>query len=95
MEVIENKMLFQLARLSRMELSGSDGSALAPRMAAILEAFEVVGSIPVRAGKEKADLCAREQLRADRVVPSLDRYKVLSGAPAVYREQFRVPAVLG
>lgn len=86
----------RLAALARIDLSDDELATLAPQLEVILDAVAQVTEV---ASDEVAPMSHPLPLtnvfRADEVRPSLPVEAVLSGAPAVEDERFRVPRILG
>jgi aspartyl-tRNA(Asn)/glutamyl-tRNA(Gln) amidotransferase subunit C len=86
----------QVARLARLDLTAGEIDLFTGQLGDILEhAADIealdVGDIP----PTSHPLPIVNVMRADRVVPSVDRDEVLAQAPAAESGRFRVPPVLG
>jgi aspartyl-tRNA(Asn)/glutamyl-tRNA(Gln) amidotransferase subunit C len=85
-----------VARLARLDLTADELVMFTDQLAKVLdhardvEALDV-GDVPPTSHPYPL----RNVMRADEVVPCLDRDAVLAAAPAVEDAQFRVPPVLG
>ena len=86
----------RLAALARIALSEDELAKLAPQLDVILAAVAQVTEV---AGDDVPPMSHALPLtnvfRADEVLPSLPVQAVLSGAPAVEDDRFRVPRILG
>lgn len=86
----------RLAALARIALSEDELAKLAPQLDVILAAVAQVTEV---AGDDVPPMSHALPLtnvfRADEVRPSLPVQAVLSGAPAVEDDRFRVPRILG
>jgi len=84
-----------LARLARIELSDDELAHLAPQLEVILGAVARVGEVAAADIPPTSHaLPLTNVFRADVVGPGLTREQVLSGAPAVEQDRFRVPRIL-
>jgi aspartyl-tRNA(Asn)/glutamyl-tRNA(Gln) amidotransferase subunit C len=85
-----------VARLARLALSDEELQTFTGQLAAVLDhaadidALDTTGVVPTA-----HPLPLRNVLRADVVVPGLDRDEVLAVAPSVEDDRFRVPRILG
>jgi aspartyl-tRNA(Asn)/glutamyl-tRNA(Gln) amidotransferase subunit C len=85
-----------VARLARLALSDEELQTFTGQLAAVLDhaadidALDTTGVVPTA-----HPLPLRNVLRADVVVPGLDRAEVLACAPSVEDGRFRVPRILG
>jgi aspartyl-tRNA(Asn)/glutamyl-tRNA(Gln) amidotransferase subunit C len=85
-----------VARLARLELSDEDLEQFTDQLGAVLEHARDVEALDTAGIPPTAHpLPLRNVLRADLVVPSLDREEVLAQAPEAEAGQFRVPRILG
>ena len=86
----------RLAALARIALSPDEAAKLAPQLDVILDAVAQVTEV---AGDDVPPMSHALPLtnvfRADEVRPSLPVEAVLSAAPAVEDDRFRVPRILG
>jgi aspartyl-tRNA(Asn)/glutamyl-tRNA(Gln) amidotransferase subunit C len=85
-----------VARLARLDLTDEELALFTEQLAAVLahaadvEALDTEGVPPTA-----RPLPMENVFRADVAVPSLDRDEVLSQAPDVEDDRFRVPRILG
>jgi aspartyl-tRNA(Asn)/glutamyl-tRNA(Gln) amidotransferase subunit C len=85
-----------VAQLARLRLTEEELETYTGQLAAVLEHARDVESLDTDGVAPTAHpLPLRNVLRDDVVVPSLDRAEVLSSAPAVELDRFRVPRILG
>ncbi|MBA2282360.1 MAG: Asp-tRNA(Asn)/Glu-tRNA(Gln) amidotransferase subunit GatC [Acidimicrobiia bacterium] len=93
---ISRDEVVQVARLARLELTDEELDLFTGQLAGILEHAEDVEALDVEGIEPTShpfDLV--NVLRADVVGPTLDRDEVLTQAPAVESNRFKVPPVLG
>lgn len=85
-----------VARLARLELSPDELERFTGQLAAVLDhaadvaALDTSGVVPTAHPLPLVNV-----LRADEVLPGLDRGEVLAQAPLVEDDRFRVPRILG
>lgn len=85
-----------VARLARLDITEAELATFTEQLGAVLdhaadvEALDTAGVAPTA-----HPLPLRNVFRADVPVPSLDRDEVLSQAPDVEDDRFRVPRILG
>jgi aspartyl-tRNA(Asn)/glutamyl-tRNA(Gln) amidotransferase subunit C len=85
-----------VAKLARLDITEAELATFTEQLAAVLdhaadvEALDTAGVPPTA-----HPLPLRNVFRADVPVPSLDRDEVLSQAPDVEDDRFRVPRILG
>lgn len=85
-----------VAKLARLEVSEAELDVFTGQLAAVLEHADDVASLDTEGVPPTAHPLPLENvLRADEPRPSLDRDEVLSQAPSVEENRFRVPPVLG
>jgi aspartyl-tRNA(Asn)/glutamyl-tRNA(Gln) amidotransferase subunit C len=85
-----------VARLARLSLSDDELDMFTGQLAAVLDHAQDVASLDTAGVPPTAHPLPLENvLREDEPRPSLDRDEVLSSAPAVEDDRFRVPPVLG
>ena len=85
----------KVARLARLSLEDEEARGLQSDLDAILEYVALLNELDTEQVEPTANaLIDRSQLRADEVVPSLDREEVLRAAPASRDGGFAVPKVL-
>ena len=85
-----------MARLARLSLSDDELDMFTGQLAAVLDHAQDVASLDTAGVPPTAHPLPLENvLREDEPRPSLDRDEVLSSAPAVEDDRFRVPPVLG
>jgi aspartyl-tRNA(Asn)/glutamyl-tRNA(Gln) amidotransferase subunit C len=85
-----------VAKLARLEVSEAELDLFTGQLAAVLEHADDVASLDTEGVPPTAHPLPLENvLRADEPRPSLDRDEVLSQAPSVEENRFRVPPVLG
>jgi aspartyl-tRNA(Asn)/glutamyl-tRNA(Gln) amidotransferase subunit C len=85
-----------VATLARLEVSEEELDLFTGQLAAVLAHADDVASLDTEGIPPTAHPLPLENvLRADEVRPSLDRAEVLSQAPAVEENRFKVPPVLG
>ncbi len=93
---ISREQVAHLADLARIDLSAAELDHLAPQLTVILES---IASIQGVAGDDVPPtshaLPLTNVFRDDVVVPCLTAEEALSGAPAVERQRFQVPRILG
>lgn len=95
-ERITRDEVAHVARLARLELTDAELDVFTDQLAAVLdhaadvEALDVAGVPPTAHPYPLVNV-----LRADQIVPSVDRAEVLAAAPAIEDNQFRVPPILG
>ncbi|MCU1379432.1 MAG: aspartyl/glutamyl-tRNA(Asn/Gln) amidotransferase subunit [Acidimicrobiales bacterium] len=85
-----------VAKLARLEVSEAELDLFTGQLAAVLEHADDVASLDTEGVPPTAHPLPLENvLRPDEPRPSLDRDEVLSQAPSVEQNRFRVPPVLG
>jgi aspartyl-tRNA(Asn)/glutamyl-tRNA(Gln) amidotransferase subunit C len=85
-----------VARLARLEVSDEELDLFTGQLAAVLAHADDVASLDTAGVAPTAHPFPLENvLRPDEVRPSLDRAEVLSQAPDVEEDRFKVPPVLG
>jgi aspartyl-tRNA(Asn)/glutamyl-tRNA(Gln) amidotransferase subunit C len=93
---ISREEVAHLADLARIDLSPTELDHLAPQLTVILES---IASIQGVAGDDVPPtshaLPLTNVFREDVVRPGLTAEEALSGAPAVERQRFKVPRILG
>lgn len=84
-----------LARLARLALSDDQLDALSSQLDLILGAVARVGEVSAAdIPPTTHSLPITNVLRADEVIPSLDRAEALAAAPRAEDHRFRVPRIL-
>ena len=84
-----------VARLARLELTEEEKARLREQLGVILEAAAKVSEVATDDVPPTAYAIARSNvLRPDEVTPSLTVEQVLSNAPEVEDDRFRVPRVV-
>jgi aspartyl-tRNA(Asn)/glutamyl-tRNA(Gln) amidotransferase subunit C len=84
-----------VARLARLDLTEEELGTYAAQLAAVLDHAAGVAALDTEGVEPTAHpLPLSNVLRDDEVTPSLDRDEVLSQAPEVEDERFRVPRIL-
>jgi aspartyl-tRNA(Asn)/glutamyl-tRNA(Gln) amidotransferase subunit C len=84
-----------VARLARLDLTEEELGTYAAQLAAVLDHAAGVTALDTEGVEPTAHpLPLSNVLRDDEVTPSLDRDEVLSQAPEVEDERFRVPRIL-
>ncbi len=85
-----------VADLARLRLTAEELARFTDQLAAVLDHAADVEALDTEGVPPTAHpLPLRNVLRADAVVPSLDREEVLAQAPDVADDRFRVPRILG
>ncbi len=85
-----------VARLARLRLTPDELERFTEQLGAVLEHARDVEALDTAGVPPTAHPLPLENvLRDDTVVPCLDRDEVLSQAPAVEADRFRVPRILG
>ena len=85
-----------VALLARLELTDDELDMFTGQLADILGHADDIEALDVSGVEAMAHpLRLSNVLRADEIVPSLDRDEVLSQAPAAEDGRFRVPQILG
>ena len=85
-----------VAALARLELTDDELDLFTGQLAEVLDhaadvaSLDLVGVVPTAHA-----MAVTNVLRPDEVVPCLDRQEVLSQAPSVEDDRFRVPRILG
>ncbi len=86
----------KLGRLARIELSPAELTHLAPQLDVILESVARVSEVDLDDVPPTSHaLPLSNVFRPDEVTPGLTSEEALAGAPAVERDRFRVPRILG
>ena len=84
-----------VARLSRLELTDDEKARLREQLGVILEAAAKVSEVATDDVPPTAYAIARSNvLRPDEITPSLTTEEVLSNAPEVEDDRFKVPRVV-
>src|SRR5215472_17925994 len=84
-----------LARLSRLALTDEELDHLAPQLDVIITAVAKVGEVAAEGIQPTSHAVPLVNVfRPDVLVPCLDADTVLSQAPAVAQQRFRVPRIL-
>jgi aspartyl-tRNA(Asn)/glutamyl-tRNA(Gln) amidotransferase subunit C len=84
-----------VARLARLELTDEEKARLREQLGVILEAAAKVSEVATDDVPPTASAIARSNvLRADEITPSLTTEEVLSNAPEVEDDRFKVPRVV-
>jgi len=84
-----------VARLARLELTDEEKARLRDQLGAILEAAAKVSEVATDDVPPTAYAIPRSNvLRADRVTPSLTTEEVLSNAPEIEDDRFKVPRIV-
>lgn len=100
MSKINHDVIKHLERLARIHLAPDEVEAITAQLDRIvgmvesLQAVDVSGVEPTL-GMSHEKAAEGEHMRADEVVPGLDRAVVMAQAPDATREFFRVPRVIG
>ena len=85
-----------VAKLARLELTDDELDTYTTQLAAILDHAADVEALDVAdVPPTSHPYPLRNVLRADVVVPSIDREEVLAMAPDAEDDRFRVPTILG
>jgi aspartyl-tRNA(Asn)/glutamyl-tRNA(Gln) amidotransferase subunit C len=85
-----------VAKLARLELTEDELDLFTGQLAQVLDHAADVASLDLAGVSPTAHAMAvTNVLRADEVVPCLDRDEVLAQAPSVEDHRFRVPRILG
>jgi aspartyl-tRNA(Asn)/glutamyl-tRNA(Gln) amidotransferase subunit C len=83
-----------IARLARLELTSAEEELYRTQLSAILEYADHLQSLDTTGIPPTSSvLPPRSTLRVDEARPGLERDALLSNAPEVEEEQFRIPAV--
>jgi aspartyl-tRNA(Asn)/glutamyl-tRNA(Gln) amidotransferase subunit C len=84
-----------VARLARLELTNEEKARLREQLGVILEAAAKVSEVATDDVPPTAYAMARSNvLRPDEITPSLTTEEVLSNAPEVEDDRFKVPRVV-
>lgn len=84
-----------VARLARLELTGEEKQRLREQLGVILEHAAKVGEVAADDVPPTAYAIPRSNvLRADEITPSLTIEEVLSNAPEVEADRFKVPRIV-
>jgi aspartyl-tRNA(Asn)/glutamyl-tRNA(Gln) amidotransferase subunit C len=84
-----------IARLARLELTDEEKARLREQLGVILEAAAKVSEVATDDVPPTAYAIARSNvLRPDEITPSLTTEEVLSNAPEVEDDRFKVPRVV-
>jgi aspartyl-tRNA(Asn)/glutamyl-tRNA(Gln) amidotransferase subunit C len=84
-----------VARLARLQLTDEEKARLREQLGAILEAAAKVSEVATDDVPPTAYAIARSNvLRPDEITPSLTTEEVLSNAPEVEDDRFKVPRVV-
>jgi aspartyl-tRNA(Asn)/glutamyl-tRNA(Gln) amidotransferase subunit C len=84
-----------VARLARLELKDEEKARLREQLGVILEAAAKVSEVATHDVPPTAYAIARSNvLRPDEITPSLTTEEVLSNAPEVEDDRFKVPRVV-
>jgi len=84
-----------VARLARLELTDEERARLREQLGVILEAAAKVSEVATDDVRPTAYAIARSNvLRPDEITPSLTTEEVLSNAPEVEDDRFKVPKVV-
>jgi aspartyl-tRNA(Asn)/glutamyl-tRNA(Gln) amidotransferase subunit C len=95
-ETLSREEVVYVARLARLDLTEEETTLFAAQLSSIIDHVAALGRLDttgVRATSHPLELL--NVLRADAVVPSLDRDVVLAMAPATEDGKFKVPSILG
>jgi aspartyl-tRNA(Asn)/glutamyl-tRNA(Gln) amidotransferase subunit C len=85
----------RVARLARLELTDEEKARLREQLGVILEAAAKVSEVATDDVPPTAYAIARSNvLRPDEITPSLTTEEVLSNAPEVEDDRFKVPRVV-
>ena len=85
-----------VAKLARLALTPAEIETFGAQLGALLEHVNALAELPTGDVPATAQVIAqRNVVRADDVVPSLDREVVLAAAPDRMGPYFRVPRILG
>jgi len=84
----------KVARLARLDLTGEEIDRMTAQLAGMLDHFADMDALDL-AAVEPMTYPLQNVLRADVVVPGLDRDEVLAAAPAAEDGRFRVPPIVG
>lgn len=89
---ITKETVEQISALSRLHLAQPEQEQMAAELATIVSYMELLNQLPVE-NTESVNCAfpARNVLREDCVLPSLDRPQLLASAPASDGESFLVP----
>lgn len=95
MPAITRDEVAHLARLSRLELSGTELDQFAGQLDSILSHVQTISAVATGEVTGTASPGAVANVtRADAVVPSLAPEQALAAAPAVEQQRFKVPQIL-
>ena len=91
--MIDRDQVLHVARLARLSLSDEENERMATELNGILEHVEAIAELDLDDVPPTTHVVALENvLRADEVVPSLERERALAGAPDPTADSFRVPS---
>lgn len=94
-EMITREEVRHVARLARLDLSGTDELALTGQMNSILAYMDTLNRLETSAVQPTTHAIQQQNVfRADEVQPSLDRSLSLANAPETDRVSFVVPKVI-
>lgn len=86
----------KVARLARLDLTGEEIDRMTAQLAGMLDHFADMDALDLAAVEPMTQPYPLQNvLRADVVVPGLDRDEVLAAAPAAEDGRFRVPPIVG
>lgn len=91
--IIDDKMLNNLADLSKLEIQESERERISVDLNSILSYFEVLSNIDMTKIEQDDDILAA-LLRNDVVVPSYDRAEILQNASSRSDEMFIIPKAI-
>jgi aspartyl-tRNA(Asn)/glutamyl-tRNA(Gln) amidotransferase subunit C len=95
-ETLSREEVIYVAKLARLNLTEEETTLFAAQLSSIIDhvaalrRLDTTGVLPTSHPLELLNV-----LRADIVVPSLDRDAVLANAPATEDGKFKVPSILG
>ena len=91
--MIDRAQVLHVARLARLRLDDAEVERMAGELSGILEHVEAMSALDLEGVEPTARVVDLENvLRADDVVPSLERSQALSSAPDSTADSFRVPS---
>ena len=93
--MLSHDQVLHVARLARLELTDEEKARLREQLGVILEAAAKVSEVATDDVPPTAYAIARSNvLRPDEITPSLTTEEVLSNAPEVEDDRFKVPRVV-
>lgn len=92
--MISIKELKHLAELSALELKESELEDMKKDFGEIMKFVDQVKEAEIEEGSSYEDICELDELREDKVEPSMEREKILKNAPERDESTFLVPKVV-